>query len=444
METIETTTKRVGETAEKVVNTLENGLEKLTKQVKNAFSNSLESALLQGVSGANALTSALQKVQKQVKTTTTSAQKSLADFDQLQRLSADKVTTTTTQTTTTTTQQLSNQFLAAAEQLKAMAKSIGTEFYNSLSVAAKSLDLLSLQMEEVSLAGIMGIKYLWQGAMQPFMEYLRREFFAGIFAAFDSLKMKLPEALDAVAAGANSGFSLLQKSLHLSLSGLCANLERYLDVLSMTVHICLMDMNIRIAESLLDLQTIMHRGFQQASLSGMGALADLQGMLADTALAVRYGFVDAWKALWNTVPSVAKKGVNNTIDVLNGLLSAVADSVNKTVGLLGAFSGVPVLGETFESVPKVQAPRIPKLAQGAVLPANKPFLAVVGDQKHGTNIEAPLDTIKQALAEVMAEGGSGDINIHFTGDLAQLARVLKPEIDRENRRLGGSLIRRTM
>lgn len=39
---------------------------------------------------------------------------------------------------------------------------------------------------------------------------------------------------------------------------------------------------------------------------------------------------------------------------------------------------------------------IPCLATGAVIPANREFLAVLGDQKHGTNIEAPLSTIEEA------------------------------------------------
>ena len=46
-------------------------------------------------------------------------------------------------------------------------------------------------------------------------------------------------------------------------------------------------------------------------------------------------------------------------------------------------------------------PQIPYLAKGAVLPANRPFLAMVGDQRHGTNIEAPLATIQEAVALVM-------------------------------------------
>jgi hypothetical protein len=68
-------------------------------------------------------------------------------------------------------------------------------------------------------------------------------------------------------------------------------------------------------------------------------------------------------------------------------------------------------------------------------------MAMVGDQKNGTNIEAPLATIQEALANVLAAQGTRDINITFTGDLAQLARVLKPVIDRENSRVGGSLVK---
>lgn len=76
---------------------------------------------------------------------------------------------------------------------------------------------------------------------------------------------------------------------------------------------------------------------------------------------------------------------------------------------------------------------IPYLAQGAVIPPNAPFYAVLGDQKNGTNVEAPLETIKQALAEVMGEYGM-DVNVEFTGELAALARILAPVITREQRR----------
>lgn len=42
---------------------------------------------------------------------------------------------------------------------------------------------------------------------------------------------------------------------------------------------------------------------------------------------------------------------------------------------------------------------IPKLAQGAVLPANKPFLAQLGDQKNGRNLEAPESLLREIYSE---------------------------------------------
>ena len=55
---------------------------------------------------------------------------------------------------------------------------------------------------------------------------------------------------------------------------------------------------------------------------------------------------------------------------------------------------------------------IPRLAQGAVIPANREFLAVLGDQKHGTNIEAPADLIRQIVREEI--GNSGGTGAHIT------------------------------
>lgn len=86
---------------------------------------------------------------------------------------------------------------------------------------------------------------------------------------------------------------------------------------------------------------------------------------------------------------------------------------------------------------------VPALATGAVIPPNAPFMAILGDQRHGTNIEAPLSTIEQALDNVLSRrGGSGktEITLKFNGDLAGLARLLKPEIDKESSRIGVSLV----
>ncbi len=58
------------------------------------------------------------------------------------------------------------------------------------------------------------------------------------------------------------------------------------------------------------------------------------------------------------------------------------------------------------------AVNLPKLANGAVIPPNRQFAAILGDQRSGVNIETPLKTIETALQNVMERyAGSGDINI---------------------------------
>lgn len=105
-----------------------------------------------------------------------------------------------------------------------------------------------------------------------------------------------------------------------------------------------------------------------------------------------------------------KKGTNGLIALLNGAIAGVQRAINGIVAALNSLSftvpaWVPGLGGKTLGfhLKSVSLPQIPYLAQGAVLPANEPFLAVVGDQKHGTNVEAPLATIQEAVAAVMGD-----------------------------------------
>ena len=60
-----------------------------------------------------------------------------------------------------------------------------------------------------------------------------------------------------------------------------------------------------------------------------------------------------------------------------------------------------MLGQSWSfSIPSF---RVPALATGAVIPPNSEFLAVLGDQKRGRNVEAPEDLIRQIVRE---EAGS--------------------------------------
>lgn len=155
------------------------------------------------------------------------------------------------------------------------------------------------------------------------------------------------------------------------------------------------------------------------------------------------GIKKIFEGVWDGIKGAFTGTVNGIIWVINQMIAAIysgiASAVNGVGSIVEKFGDL--LGKDWGFEMPTVAPKIPYLAKGAVIPPNAPFMAMLGDQRHGTNIEAPLETIKQALAEVLAMQGGGEtnVNVTFTGDLAQLARVLKPAIETETRRKGGSL-----
>jgi len=134
----------------------------------------------------------------------------------------------------------------------------------------------------------------------------------------------------------------------------------------------------------------------------------------------------AWEGMQGKVGSVLDS-VKNTISSVFGWISSTIGSLGNSLRSLTSrvissrstssysygrsYSFTPASLSMYQSpaFDSLRTTPIPKLATGAVIPANKEFLAVLGDQKHGTNVEAPLDTIKKAnresILEVLSELG---------------------------------------
>ena len=130
------------------------------------------------------------------------------------------------------------------------------------------------------------------------------------------------------------------------------------------------------------------------------------------------GLSDIFESVWDTMVGVAKQGVNGIIDLVNAMLRALTGGMNAVIDRLNGIgveipSWVPDYGgQRFGvNLPRVPEYQIPRLAKGAVLPANRPFLAVVGDQRRGTNVEAPLETIRQAVADVLGGAGAAQLYV---------------------------------
>ena len=174
----------------------------------------------------------------------------------------------------------------------------------------------------------------------------------------------------------------------------------------------------------------------------VGAIADaidlavvvLRGLTDFLSAVFRGNWDAAWQAIGNTVNTVwdkmtnaIKTAVNGIIGFINRMISAVVTGINTVINALNGLSfDLPDIfggGHVGFNISTLTAPQIPYLAQGAVIPANREFLAVLGDQSHGTNVEAPLDTIKQAVAEVMEDLQAGQM-AGFEAVVAVLREIL--------------------
>ena len=181
-----------------------------------------------------------------------------------------------------------------------------------------------------------------------------------------------------------------------------------------------------------------------------------------TVVAFNWNFIvdkvkEVWqnvKNFWNTYiapiftaqwwADLGKKAINGLLGVIEKGLNWIIDKINEFVsGLSGIVGAVgDVIGVDW-NIPKIPKVKIPRLAQGAVIPPNREFLAVLGDQKHGTNIEAPLQTIVDAFNIALqgnANYGGGNTEVVLEIDGREFGRAVVEQGNRENRRIGTRLV----
>ena len=135
--------------------------------------------------------------------------------------------------------------------------------------------------------------------------------------------------------------------------------------------------------------------------------------------------------IFNGLKNAIKSPVNAIIGFINGMISGIVSGINSAISVLNRLHisiprWVPGIGgrSLGFNIPHVSAPQIPYLAKGAVIPPNAPFMAMLGDQRHGTNVEAPLETIQEAVALVM-DGMTGGMMAGFEAVIAILREILE-------------------
>ena len=138
------------------------------------------------------------------------------------------------------------------------------------------------------------------------------------------------------------------------------------------------------------------------------------------------------KGIVNGVLIIVESFINNIIRGLNWLITkinSISLKVPDWVPGVGGKGWSPHIGQ-------MSSITLPRLATGAVIPPNKEFLAVLGDQKSGTNIETPLATMVDAFKQAMAESGGGTTTVVIQLDGKEIARSTVKNINNMTRAAG--------
>ena len=134
------------------------------------------------------------------------------------------------------------------------------------------------------------------------------------------------------------------------------------------------------------------------------------------------GVKEIFSGIWEGLSTIVKNplnmiiaGFNAILGIINGLISQI-NSIKFKVTIPPWFPAVGGRSWGFDGFGIPNIGTIPYLAKGAVIPPRSEFLAVLGDQKQGNNIETPEALLRKIVREESGGQQSGG-NYRFTAQI---------------------------
>lgn len=114
-----------------------------------------------------------------------------------------------------------------------------------------------------------------------------------------------------------------------------------------------------------------------------------------------------WSGIKEGIESTFRTVVNAIIRGMNTIIAVPFNRINSMLNMIrnASFLGISPF-QNLWGVNPLPVPQIPMLARGAVIPANRQFLAVLGDQRNGNNLEAPESLLRKIVREEAGGAGS--------------------------------------
>ena len=207
----------------------------------------------------------------------------------------------------------------------------------------------------------------------------------GVSEMFEGIKTHLMSVIDFFKNNISNGISLLRKGvdrLFNFLSDKFPQLKGLFEGLRTFIGFILTDIDSRV------------RGVFNGIATALRGLMDGAKQIVNGAIEVIVGiFTGSGDRIVGGLKGIVNGFLTVIEGVLDGAISGVVEFANGIVEGLSALPGVSIPSISFHGV------RLPRLAQGAVIPPNREFMAVLGDQRSGNNIETPESLMRQVVRE---------------------------------------------
>lgn len=163
----------------------------------------------------------------------------------------------------------------------------------------------------------------------------------------------------------------------------------------------------RISQIISSIETSTGRQFEKLESLMQSAGTRMGNNLAN-------GISGAITGISNTFNEIIRR-VNNTISNINGAVGGIERSFTFNYNYTNPITKSTGRYSSWLSLPRVNS--VPYLASGAVIPPRSEFLAVLGDQKNGNNIEAPEALIRKIFREESGGQSNGGGNYRFVAQM---------------------------
>lgn len=250
-----------------------------------------------------------------------------------------------------------------------------------------------------------------------------------ILGVWETIKSETQGALDIVKGAIELVFNAIKSIVFTAWNYVKTCTTNALGALKTTVSTGFNAIRTKISKTWSSVKTKTVQIWDSISTVIFGKLEKIKSAIVDKFTSAKDTVVSVFEGIKGTI----KNTLNSVIEIINGAIGTVNSAIG---GIESAFSfgpwkiPTPFGSKTIgfkASFPRV--PTVPYLAKGAVIPPRSEFLAVLGDQKQGNNIETPEALLRKIVREETAGRQAGGGNYRFTAQINR--RTLFDEMMKE-------------